>query len=443
MDLGALVGDLSPWLSGRAVAAGRWPERRDLQPRVLARVQDLRNRRATVVLGPRQVGKSVLLLQLAEDLLSGGWPPSRLLYFDFSDDRVVEETTVRDVIDAHERILTGSAVSPREDLPLVLLLDEVSHVPRWDRWLKSAVDSDKFRIVCTDSAASLMREGAQDSGLGRWDEVDLEGLLFSEFRRIAPEADPLSRYLQLGGFPAFASGLSITVARRTLREDIVYKAVERNLVHRIDDISGAKRLFVYLMQDSGAIYNASKRQADLGIHRKQVSAWLELFLDSRLVVSLPRRELDSAGRKRKSASRLGAHPKLYAADHGLIYAFSPLPDPYTDPQVLGQAYEGVVFRHLRALVASEESATLSFHRREGEGDFVVDTESGPVVVEVTSQRAARGKLEKLRKVQEEVGAARALLVYGGIDAREVDGITLVPLPAFLEDPAAVTLGGLS
>jgi hypothetical protein len=440
MDLAALVSDLSPWLVGHDFDA-RWPERRLLQPRILSRLQDPALRRASVVIGPRQVGKSVILWQIAEDLLRAGWPAENLVYFDFADDRVVEPISTRDVILAAESVRRVRSAATRPSLPLVLLLDEISRVPRWDRWLKTAVDAGGQRIVATDSAASMLRDGARESGHGRWDEIVLEGLSLSEFRRIAPEGAAFERFLRLGGFPAFASGFTFAEARRALREDIVSKALERDLVHRLQDVEAARRFFVYLVQDSGAIYNASKRQADLRIDRKQATLWVQLFLDTRLLVRLPRRALDSMGKKVKASGRLGGHPKLYAADHGLIHAFSPLPDPDDDPIVRGQVFEGVVFRNLREVASEQPGSSLTFSRGDSEGDFVLDTEDGAVLVEVTSARTGKGKVSKLKSLREQIGADRAILVHGGIDVRRDGEVTLVPLPLFLEDPSTVLRGG--
>lgn len=447
MDIGALLSDRSPWLIGQDSPQWRLRERRDLQQIVLDRVRDLGTRRATIVLGPRQVGKSVLLLQTAEDLLRAGWPPHRVFYFDFKDDRIVEPISVRDVIAAADGIRDSLPTRPDSDVPTVLLLDEVSQAPRWDRWLKGAVDEGSYRVVATDSAASLLRDGSRESGLGRWDELLLEGLTFDEFRRLASrEVDPLTRFLRVGGFPEYASGIPLDDARHRLREDIAYRAVERDLAAHIDAVDEARRLFVYLIQDSGAIYNASQRSQDLGVDRKKLSQWTQLFFDSRLIVPLPRRSLNARGEKAKAARRLGAHPKLYAVDHGLIHAFSPLPNPYGDPDVRGQVFESLVFRHLRALVAADGSLEASFHRQGTEGDFVVDTADGPIVLEVTSAASAGGKIKKIKKIAKtktEIGAERAVLVYGGLDARDVSGVSVVPLPMFLENPANAVFGGAS
>src|SRR3954447_3551537 len=110
MIVADLLQDLNPWWQGSpARRAEEYPVRRELQPKILERILDLEDRRATLLLGPRQVGKTVLLLQLVDDLLAQGLPPRNLTYFDFSDDRIL-----------------GGAISAREvveTLPVGLVPD--------------------------------------------------------------------------------------------------------------------------------------------------------------------------------------------------------------------------------------------------------------------------------------------------------------------------------
>lgn len=75
------------WKEGNdARPASAFRVRRELQRRVRDGLAQAT--RAVVVSGPRQVGKTVLLLQVAEDLLKNDWPPANLTHFDFSDDRL-------------------------------------------------------------------------------------------------------------------------------------------------------------------------------------------------------------------------------------------------------------------------------------------------------------------------------------------------------------------
>src|SRR5437660_1164308 len=157
MNFTQILEDQNPWWREPAFrSALRYPVRRDLHQRVFSQILRLNDRRAVVLLGPRQVGKTILLRQVIDDLLAAGWPPGNLTYFDFSDDRLTIPLTPRDVAEAHP-------VGFNPELPRALLLDEVRGAGDWARWLKQAVDAEGSRIVVTDSAASLLRDSARES----------------------------------------------------------------------------------------------------------------------------------------------------------------------------------------------------------------------------------------------------------------------------------------
>lgn len=434
MSIHPILEDLNPWWrdSGQR-RAGRYPVRRDVQPRVLHHV-GTEERRALLLLGPRQVGKTTVLLQCADDLLEKDFPPANLTYFDFSDDRVVGEVGARDVA---EVVPPGGDA----DYPRVLLLDEISRAPRWDLWLKGAVDRGGVRIVATDSAASLLREGARDSGQGRWDEWVLEGLTLGEFVRMslgiaeseAPERpDLVERYLALGGFPEHVGSEDPPSVRRRLRSDVVDRALMRDLAGRVDDPRRVRDLFVYLLQDSGAKLDRGNRADDLGADPRTVGSWVELLKETFLLVEL--RELVLS---KKAAARLGRNAKLYAADPALVPAFAASPQPGCDPEVRAAVFEAAAYRHLREL-ARREGGELAYARLgdDLEVDFVLRRPDGELVaVEVTSSPKVKPrKLARLNEVADRIGAAARVLVHGGWIEEERQGVRVLPMGRFLLDP---------
>ena len=150
------------WREPSARGADGRAFRRPLQRTVVKRLgRD--DRRALLVLGPRQVGKTVLLRQIADDLLDRGLPTTSVAYFDFSDSRITRQLSVREVVAS---LPPASAVPDR-----FLLLDEISRAENWDLWLKQVVDQGGLRVVATDSAASVLAHGGRESGQGRWDEL--------------------------------------------------------------------------------------------------------------------------------------------------------------------------------------------------------------------------------------------------------------------------------
>jgi predicted AAA+ superfamily ATPase len=359
-------------------------------------------------------------------------------YFDFSDIRVPSGLLPTDVVEVKP---------PTFDVghPRAFLFDEVSRAEGWDLWLKQAVDRKVGRIGVADSAASLLRRDTRESGQGRWDQVRVEGLSFTEALRFlgGDDTEPartyalnpeyLERYLALGGFPehlirgAESPAARLEVGRR-LREDIVHSAVYRDLARFGVDVHGATSLFVFLIEESGAIFNAARRAEDLGRDYRTVQGWLGHLEDAGLLALLPRHAERPSRRLRGAGS-----PKVFPADHGLVPAVS-TSEP-SSGRVRGAIFEAVVFRHLRE-VDREWPTRLSYYRPDNrhEIDFVLELDGRRIAVEVTSARQAKPeKMTKLRAAARRFGAQRTILVHGGVRDEEEDGVRLVPLPRFLLD----------
>ena len=434
--LNEILQDQNPWWrSGEARRAVSYPFRRKRQREMVARMWRFKDRRAALVLGPRQVGKTVLLLQTADDLLDQDWPAANLLYFDFSDERLSGDVEPRRLAETRP---TG--FDPNH--PRALLLDEVSRAPRWDRWLKQAVDAASgARIVATDSAAAALLKGGRESGQGRWDEFRLEGLSLQEFGALnAPVGERaeailrrsvglVERYLALGGFPEHASSSDIPEVRRRLRGDIADRAIRRDLGRQGVDVERVARLFAYLVEASGDTFTARKRALDLEADPRSIREWLDLLLQTQLLVSLDKRH-------DRAAAGLRSQPRIYAADHGMISAFSPAPQ---GEGVRGRLFEAAVFRHLRDVAAERQANLTYFRSHDGlELDFVLGTESALVGIEVTG--AARIRPEKLAAVRQagaRLGASHLCLIHGGAVSDGEEEVRRLTLPAFLLDPASV------
>lgn len=445
----------NPWWGNAAFAAGRNHARqRELLQRLLKKILDPEHRRATLLLGPRQVGKSTLLHQLVIALTDRGWPPQNITYFDFSDDRARGQDSLGIVTTIAEHIPLGT----KSDVPRVLLLDEIHHAENWPAWMKRAVDDDrrlhesKLRIVATDSAATLLRDGTIESGQGRWDEERIYGLSFGEYLHLLSREGEhiegvfqrrsveLRRYLSKGGFPEHSEKDPSDELRRIMREDVAERAIRRDilrpgLAHSTGerlDIDRIRRLFVYLAQDSGAILTITDRALELDAHRASVAQWIELLRDACLIHRVEPFHPSAKQGRTKPSTRLASKPKIYVAEHGLISAFAVSAEPYEEPAIRGRIFEAVVLRHLLDLVPSRED--VFYYRREGgaEIDFVFRHGGRLIAVEVTSGTAPdRRTLEPLLKGAEEIGADRVFLIHGGTQARVDERGTALPIHSFL------------
>jgi uncharacterized protein len=440
-----LLVELNPWWSDAAARPNKVHQAsRDMLAVLLDYVGERGDKRAALMAGPRQVGKTVLLHQIANRLLNENWPAANIIYFDFSDPRLPTGVTIGDVLKFSP---TGTA----PERPRVFLLDEIAKSEKWDQWLKQAVDTGSGdRFIVTDSAVSLLREGTLESGQGRWDPLRIEGLSFVEFLRLLgrpnePSIDvfrrvpnAIGRYLAIGGFPEHArSDADLYLVRERVRDDIADKAIRRDLIRLGVDVERVRDLFVYLVQDSGAIFSARKRARDMGADERSVRQWLRRLEDAHLIEMLPRHTVNAA-------ARLRSQPKIYASDHGLIPAFTPSGEPDADPSIRGRVLEAAVFRHLRDVRAHVRQGHLSFFRNEDdlESDFVLDYGEDRLVVEVTaSTDPSTRKFERLRQVGAAIKASRMVLLQSGLVRTDSSELSL-SLADFLLDPLVVLGPGL-
>lgn len=142
---------------------------------------------ATVLRGPRRVGKTILLHQLIASFLAEGVAPSRILYVPFDDLPTLGD--LREPVLAISRwferaVLGGSFnAAARAGEPALLFFDEVQNLGYWAEQLKNLADNQMVRVMVTGSS-SLRIEAGRDSLAGRITTLDLGPLLLREIAEL-------------------------------------------------------------------------------------------------------------------------------------------------------------------------------------------------------------------------------------------------------------------
>jgi predicted AAA+ superfamily ATPase len=138
---------------------------------------------AVVLRGPRRVGKTVLLRQVLDTLLSQGIASRRVLYLPFDELPDVNKLSQPLLSIAYwfERRRLGCTFNEaaRNGAPAFLFLDEVQNLDAWAPQLKSLVDNHEVRVFVTGSS-SLRIEAGRDSLAGRISTLTLGTLLLRE-----------------------------------------------------------------------------------------------------------------------------------------------------------------------------------------------------------------------------------------------------------------------
>lgn len=145
--------------------------------------------KAQVLRGPRQVGKSTVMLQVTQRLLAGGVRPQDILLIRFDLDILREQRSLLPILRwfAKEIRTAGIAEKP----PLYLLLDEAQKLPRWDEEIKHVFDTYKPRMVLTGSASVLVARGQRESLAGRALTTEIPPFLFREVLELTGNSSSL------------------------------------------------------------------------------------------------------------------------------------------------------------------------------------------------------------------------------------------------------------
>jgi len=173
--LGVLHG-FNPWWSGKVYTC---PDFRRLAFEPCRNyLEDTSLRRAILLSGPRRVGKTTILLQIADYLIKNRNDPKGVFYISL-DHPMIKLLSLQKILTIYHDF-----VYPRGK-ETFLLLDEIQYSREWETEIKLLIDHHPgFRILATGSASVVHCERLAESGVGRWITVPIPTLSFYEFVQI-------------------------------------------------------------------------------------------------------------------------------------------------------------------------------------------------------------------------------------------------------------------
>src|SRR5689334_12807550 len=154
---------------------------REMRPRAyfelflpLVRVKEVR--RAVVLMGPRRVGKTVMILHTIQALIDEGFDPKSVCYLAV-DHPIYTGLGLENLLEHFSRASTTSTRST----PIYIFFDEIQYLRNWEVHLKSFVDAHpNIKAVVSGSAAAALKLKSTESGAGRFTDFLLPPLTFYE-----------------------------------------------------------------------------------------------------------------------------------------------------------------------------------------------------------------------------------------------------------------------
>ncbi|MDR0430510.1 MAG: ATP-binding protein [Tannerellaceae bacterium] len=126
-----------------------------------------------VFVGIRRAGKSFLLYQRMQQLLSQGTQWDEMLYVNFEDERLVG-ISLEDLNLLLEVHLEMYGKQP------ILFLDEIQNIAGWEKFARRMADT-KHRVYITGSNAKMLSQDIQTTLGGRYIPIDVYPYNFKEF----------------------------------------------------------------------------------------------------------------------------------------------------------------------------------------------------------------------------------------------------------------------
>lgn len=315
-------------------------------------------RRAVILMGPRRVGKTVLLHHVIQQRIREGVDPRRLCYVSVDHPLYVGCSLERFL----QLYAEATGVDPRRDECFVLF-DEIQYLKEWEVHLKTLVDGyPAVRFVASGSAAAALRLKSHESGAGRFTDFLLPPLTFHEYLALQGEDglveaalesaaareveeaeiealnDQFLDYLNFGGYPEVAFSEAVRRdAGRFVKSDIIDKVLLRDLpsLYGIDDIQELNALFTTLAFNTSQEVSLEELSQNAGVSKPTLKKYVE-YLQAAFLLRVVHR-VDRNARRFKRVN----HFKVYLTNPSIRAAlFSPL---QADDPEMGALVETGVF----------------------------------------------------------------------------------------------------
>lgn len=362
---------------------------------------------AVALLGPRQVGKTTLALEIRQQ--------HNALYLD------LESEQDRARLDQPELYFADHSDQ-------LIILDEIHRAPGLFAVLRGSIDrgrragrrAGQYLILGSASLDLLKQSG--ESLAGRISYLELTPFLALEVPAVSVD-DLWVR----GGFP---DSLLAADAARSLRwrQDFIRTYLERDIPQFGARIAAEtlRRFWIMLAHHQGGLLNTAMFARNLGVDVKTVSAYLDLLVDMLLVRRLQPWHANLGKRLVKS-------PKVYVRDSGLVHALLLIQDKETllSHPVVGASWECFVIENL--IASSPEHVQAYFYRTGGgaEIDLLLSWPDGQLwAIEI--KRSLMPKVERgFHAACADLMPTRKFVVYPGTEryrlAADIEVISLVEL----------------
>lgn len=357
--------------------------------------------KSVLILGPRQVGKSTLLLNLTPDLLINLADQTEFITFTSNPDEL------------SSRITQSGAKT--------VFIDEIQRIPELLNSIQVIIDQkkEKLKFFLSGSSARKLRRGSANLLPGRLFNYRLGPLSCLE---LDCKMDTL-KALSVGCLPEpyfmdsneFAIKLLGSYTGTYLQEEIINEALVRQ-------IHGFSRFLKAVAENSGRFLDFSKLANKSKVNRSAARRYYEILEDTLVCDKLDAYSADED-------FDLVRHPKFYLFDVGIVNAI--LDNFKVSQDRIGHLFEHLFFNQLKnsAYVFDIKPEIFHFRTRGGlEVDFVIKIKNRIFAVEVKTSEPTSAELNALKKIDHYLEGTVSDKYVACLKCfpKKIDGISILP-----------------
>lgn len=376
------------------------------------------------VIGVRRSGKTTILYQIINQLISDKINPKNIVFLNFDDPDI-------NAVSFEKLIRSIETINPHISH---VFLDEIQQKKQWERWLRTLYDTKKYQqLFISGSSASLLTQDVGRVLSGRHITFAVlpfsfkEYLLFNGWKKFTSDyleynRNTLLHYLRLyvdgGGFPEVIG--KNEYQRKMILINIYNDVLSRDISSRFNasyDITQKIGYHVLTNNSKEFSFRSIANATDLSI--ETVEKYLGFLKESFILLIL-----DVFSYKTKVQFK--QNKKVYCIDTGLRNAVS-----FKISEDRGRLAENLVFIELKR----RGKEIYYWKNRKGEVDFVVKEGNKPtdliqVCWDITDEKTKKREIDSLIEGMQALKLKQAIIINEDYFGEETFGeheIRFIPL----------------
>lgn len=337
-----------------------------------------------IIVGVRRSGKSILILQIIDELKERGIKEDHIIYINFEDYDYTDYTKpktfnkyVKDKIKDTEKYY--------------LLFDEIQNVEEFEKVINSFRATMNVSIFITGSNSKVLSGELSTYLSGRYISIKMMPFTFSEYLELQKSLqitkntdEAFLEYIEWGGMPQIYNSASMQERKMYLR-DLYNTVILKDIVERnsIKDVNLLNRVIQFIMENIGGVISANSitkflKSDNVTTSIDTILNYIEYINNSMIIDKVSRYNI-------RGKSVMTLLEKYYLVDLGLLQLKSSPIEKKVGGRLENIVYNELIARGYDVYIGKTDN---------GEIDFVVDNFGDRFYIQVADYLSSDEVIER-------------------------------------------------